>query len=265
MSANLRRGGAELQGALWGTDAEGWALQEERQVPVYADVLAAAGVAAGTDLLDAGCGSGVALRTAAGLGARVTGLDASPALAALAGARVPAADVRVGDVASLPFPDDSFDVVTAFNSFQFADDVTDAFGEAARVVRFGGRVAVQMWGRPERCELLAAIGAIAPFLPGPPPGPPGGGNYSDPGVLEALAAGAGLSPQSTGDVVSVFEYADDEELLRVMLAAGVTALAVQRAGEEPVRAAIREASSPFRTESGSYRFENEWHYLIAAR
>jgi SAM-dependent methyltransferase len=265
MSANLRRGEAELQGALWGTDARGWALQEERQTPVYAEVLQAAGVAAGTELLDAGCGSGVALRCAADLGAQVTGLDASPALAALAGARVPAADVRVGDLGKLPFADDSFDVVTAFNSFQFADDVTDAFDEAARVVRRGGRVAVQVWGRAERCELLAAIGAIAPFLPGPPPGPPGGGNYSDPGVLEGLAAGAGLTAHATGDVVCAFEYADDEELLRIMLAAGLTALAVQRAGEEPVRAAIRQASAPFRTDSGSYRFENEWHYLIAAR
>lgn len=217
----------------------------------------------GSSVLDVGCGSGVALREAARLGARVSGLDAAAGLAALAAKRLPGADVRVGDLQSLPFDDGSFDVVTGFNSFQFADDVTAAFGEAARVAKPGGRVAVQVWGRPERCELLAVIGAIAPFLPGPPPSPPGGGNYSDPGVLETLARGAGLMPVTAGDIVCAFEYADDSEIVRVVLAAGLTVLAVRLAGEAPVRAAIERAIAPFRTPSGSYRFENEWHYLIA--
>jgi SAM-dependent methyltransferase len=264
MAAELERGGTEVQGSLWGADAEGWALQEERQVPVYAEVLAHAGLSAGASFLDVGCGSGVALREAARLGAHVSGLDAASELAALAATRVPGADVRVGDLQALPFDDGSFDVVTGFNSFQFADDVTTAFAEAARVARPGGRVAVQMWGRPERCELLAVIGAIAPFLPGPPPSPPGGGNYSDPGVLEALARGAGLAPVTTGDIVCTFEYADQAEIVRVVLAAGLTVLAVRLAGEAPVRAAIEQAIVPFRAVSGAYRFVNEWHYLIAA-
>jgi hypothetical protein len=34
--------------------------------------------------------------------------------------------------------------------------------------------------------------------------------------------------------------------------------------EEELRARIVEALAPFRTPSSSYRFENEWHYLVAS-
>lgn len=34
-------------------------------------------------------------------------------------------------------------------------------------------------------------------------------------------------------------------------------------GEEAVRDAIVDSLKPFRTESGRYRLENEWHYVIA--
>jgi len=264
-ATEARRGSAELQGRLWGADAEGWAGQEDRQRPVYEEVLARAGLAAGTRLLDVGCGSGGALAVAAALGARVAGLDASASLVELARRRVPEADVRVGDIHALPFGDASFDVVTGFNSFQFADEVGVAMGEAARVVKPGGRVAVQVWGRPQRCELLAAIGALAPFLPGPPPAPPGGGNWSDPGVLESVVAAAGLRPEAAGDVTCTFEYADEAALMRALLSAGLAVLAVERGGEAPVREALARAAAPFEDDDGVYRFENEWHWLIARR
>ena len=40
-------------------------------------------------------------------------------------------------------------------------------------------------------------------------------------------------------------------------------MAVERVGEEQVRRAIVEALEPHRRPDGSYRFENEWHYLQA--
>jgi SAM-dependent methyltransferase len=65
-------------------------------------------------------------------------------------------------------PLDSFDVVTAFNAFQFSADFAAALAEAARVTRSGGRVAVCNWGRvsdyefPGRATLERALTAIAP-------------------------------------------------------------------------------------------------------
>ena len=79
-------------------------------------------VGPGISLLDVGCGSGAVLRIAADRGADVTGIDASPALASHARLRVPGSRVEVGDLQFLPFADASFDVVTGFNSFQYAAD-----------------------------------------------------------------------------------------------------------------------------------------------
>jgi cyclopropane fatty-acyl-phospholipid synthase-like methyltransferase len=71
--------------------------------PVYEAVFDEVGVAPGTRLLDAGCGSGLALQLAHKRGATVSGLDASAALLAVAQGRVPDADLREGDLEALPF------------------------------------------------------------------------------------------------------------------------------------------------------------------
>lgn len=257
------QGSAAMQGALWSRRAADWAEQEELQVPIYDAVLDALAMAAGARLLDVGCGSGVALREAALRGARVTGLDAAAGLVSIAARRVPEADVRVGDLLRLPFGDHEFDVVTGFNSFQFADDVVFALAEARRVVRPGGAVAIQVWGRPERTQLGALIGAIAPHLPFPLPSGPGGRSYCDAGVLEELATSAGLAPSFARDIECPFDYPDDETLLRCSLGAGLVGLAAQAVGEQAIRDAILGAMAPFRTPDGGYHTENEWHYLIA--
>ena len=59
------------------------------------------------------------------------GVDASVALIALARTRVPDADVRVGEMEDLPWENETFDLVTGFNSFFFADDMVAALREAA--------------------------------------------------------------------------------------------------------------------------------------
>jgi SAM-dependent methyltransferase len=68
----------------------------------------------GDHLLDMACGAGLAIELAALRGASCAGIDASPRLVAVARDRTPAADVRVGDMAALPWADASFDVVTSF-------------------------------------------------------------------------------------------------------------------------------------------------------
>lgn len=264
-TATHPRGSAAQQGELWGTDAPRWAAQEEQQQPLYTEVADRLELGAGSEVLDVGCGSGVFLRLAADRGAGVTGLDASEALVEIARGRVPGTDLRIGDLNSLPFDDDSFDVVTGFNSFQFATDMTTALLEAARVARPGGRVVVQVWGRAERCDLTALLAVVGPLLPSPPPSGPDGRALCEPGVLEELAGAAGLMPLETGDAVFDFVYPDQETMLATQLSAGLVALAAQIAGEEKLRAAIVSALAPFRAADGSYRLENEWHYLIAAR
>jgi SAM-dependent methyltransferase len=252
-------GSGERWGPLWGARARDWAEIEDQQHPTYEEAIRRAGIGPGKRVLDVGCGTGMFLRVAADAGAQVHGLDASEELLKVARSRLPEADLRTGDMESLPFDDDSFDVVTGFNSFFFANDMVAALREAGRVAKPGAPVVIQVWGAPERCQLTAMREALKPFLPPPPPSP----DYWSPGVLEEIATAAGLTPEDAFDVSWAFEFADEETLARRLLAPGVTTIAIDRAGESEVRQAIVTAMAPYRTDAGGYRVANEWHYLIA--
>ena len=62
-----------------------------------------------------------------------------------------------------------------------------------------------------------------------------------------------MTPETVGDVVCGFAHADEAEMLRALLSAGMAVLAVQNVGNAPVRAALRSAIEPFRTRAGTYR------------
>jgi SAM-dependent methyltransferase len=159
----------------------------------------------------------------------------------------------------LPYEDATFDVVSGFNSFFFAADMVAALREAGRVAKPGGTVLIQVWGRPERCDLEGMKRAVGQLMAAEGAEPP---PFWRPGVLEAMARGAGLEPVDAFDERSAYEFADDEAVMRHLLAAGGSVLAADRAGRETVEAAIREAVVPYRRPDGSYRLENEWHYLV---
>jgi ubiquinone/menaquinone biosynthesis C-methylase UbiE len=88
-------------------------------VPFYEAVFDALGIGPGTQLLDVGCGAGLALQLAAKRGATVTGLDASEGLVAVARRRNPDGDIRVGELEELPFPDGVYSAATLHRSTGF--------------------------------------------------------------------------------------------------------------------------------------------------
>lgn len=260
---STQTGSAERWGPRWGSRAADWAETEEQQLPTYEKAIRRVGIAAGARVLEVGCGSGVFLRAAADRGARVCGVDASPALVELARARVPEADLTVGDLQHLPYEDDAFDVVAGFNAFFFADDMVAALREAGRVAKPGSPVVIQVWGAHGRCSLDAIKPLVRPFFPGYDPDAPPPPDLAAPGALEGIASAAGLTPTDAYEVSWSYVYEDDEALLRGMLSAGGVGEAAGAAHEPGLRAGLLEALAPFRTAGGGYRLENEWHTLVA--
>ncbi|HTP23036.1 MAG TPA: class I SAM-dependent methyltransferase [Solirubrobacteraceae bacterium] len=258
------QGSALVQGELWGTRARDYAdFQEPQMSALFEDAIRRTGVDLGSTVLDVGCGPGGFCRLAVEAGATVTGIDASQALVEISRERVPSGRFDVGDMQFLPYEDDSFEVVTGFNSFQYAADRVAALREARRVARPGGIVHVVVWGREDRTELVAALRALGPLLPPAPPGAPGPFALSNPGALEALVEQADLTPTDDGYIEITFEYPNETALLKGNNSNGPVVLAERTSGEAAVANAIRDVLATFRTSAGVYRIETEWRYVTA--
>ena len=109
-------------------------------------ILDLAGDVAGRRILDAGCGSGPLFAALRDRGAIVTGIDNSAGMLRLARRRLgDGADLQVADLGStLPFPDDTFDDVTASLVLHYLQDWGPALAELRRVLKPGGRLIVSV-------------------------------------------------------------------------------------------------------------------------
>ena len=263
------KGSATGQAELWGERARDWADVMEGWngwgLPVYRHVLERVPVGRESSVLDVGCGAGRFCRIVADRGARVSGLDATPALVEIARERIPDGDFRVGDMEALPWADDSFDLVTGFNSFFIAADMVKALAEARRVARPGAAVAMSVFGRPEHCQSTAMFKAVAALLPQKPAedDKDAGPALHEEGTLEALATQAGLTPQEGGYIEFVESYPNLETILRGAMAAPPMVRAGRAVGDGGVREALAETFRAFKTPTGSYALEEEVRYLIA--
>lgn len=112
--------------------------------PQFADF---AGVSAGQQALDVGCGPGaLTAELVARLGASaVAANDPSVSFVTAARERQPEVDIREASAEDLPFPDDSVDVALAQLVVHFMKDPAAGLSEMRRVVRSGGVVAANVW------------------------------------------------------------------------------------------------------------------------
>jgi SAM-dependent methyltransferase len=248
---------------LWGARPADWALSEDQQVPTYEAALERLDLKPGQRVLDVGCGVGVFLGLVTDRGAQVYGLDAAEALIALARERLPEAELRVGEMEALPYEDGMFDLVTGFNSFFFANDITAALREAARVAKPGAPVVIQVWGPHQRNDLEAMKEIARPFFPPRAADAPTEPDYAEPGVLENIAKQAGLAPQQAFDTTWSFEFPDAQTMTRALIAPAGLALLIGPDREPEFKQTLIHGLAPYRTPDGSYRLSNQYHYLIA--
>jgi SAM-dependent methyltransferase len=239
---------------VWSGVAQGWAeLWGGLAAPAWRALADATGIAAGSRTLDVGCGSGEFVAYLDGLGASAAGVDPDRGMVAIARSRVATADIRIGSAEQLPWPDGAFDVVTAINALQFAEDTDDALAELARVAVPGGLVGISNWAESNRNDLRTIDAAIASAA-GVDISPDGGLRTA--GGLQGLLRDGGLDVVAAGLVEVVWETPDDDVLVRgVLLGEGPKAL-------EAAAPVVLAAARPFRTAAGGYRFVNAFRYAI---
>ena len=256
----------DIQGKLWSTAPAHWVKHVEPTfIPMYQKVLNGVTLNEEKMLLDAGCGSGLFLSMAAASGAELHGIDAAPGLLAVSKQRLPGATLLMEDLEALPYIDGTFDVVTGFNSFQYAGSFEAALAEARRVVKRHGKVAIGIWGKEKDCDASTVLAAIVSLLPPPPPGTPGPFALSEEGKVEGICSAIGLKVNSKQTAFCPWQFNSDEELLEGFLCTAPFAKAVQVAGEEAVKKTIITSAQPYNLADDVYYMQNYFTVFITEK
>lgn len=174
--------------------------------PIAEDLLAAARLRPGEQVLDIACGTGIVARLAARQvmpSGAVSGADINPGMIAEAKRACdesPNIEWFEADAAALPMPDDSFDVVLCQMGLQFFPAKLPALKEMRRVVRPEGRVLVNT---PGPTPALFAV------------------------IRDAVSRYVGLKP--AGFLDAVFSIYDSDEYTALLCSAGFSQPDVRRA------------------------------------
>lgn len=266
--AEEQRADRQLKGkhrAMWALGD--YPLVADTMIPNLGAVLVdACGISAGDRVLDVGAGPGNAALPAARLDADVVASDLTPELLATGRDRAHREGLRLewqeADAESMPWPDDSFDVVMSCVGVMFAPHHAAAAAELARVARRGGRIGLVSW-TPEGF-IGETFAAMKPFVPAPPPGvqpPPRWGTETH--LAELL--GPLLSDVTHQRREVVVDAFDRPEGFREFAAAyyGPTLAAYRNNADDPARtaefdAALDELVRRYADERGAMR----WEYLL---
>ena len=248
-------------GRGWGARATEWAyLFEPYARPANDVVLDALGVGEGVRHLDVACGSGLAASTAARRGASVSGIDAAETLIAIAWARTPDGDFRVGDMFDLPFADDAFDVVTSFNGIW--NGCADALAEARRVLTDDGWLGLTYWGSYDRMGLLPYFLTIVEHSP---PSHQTAtieiGETAD--VIEEMLRSTRFEVGAKGTVEVINEWPDVETAVRGLAAAGPSIPAIESVGYDAFCELLRDLVTPLHHPATGVRISSELGWVTA--
>jgi ubiquinone/menaquinone biosynthesis C-methylase UbiE len=140
--------------------------QEHLEIPL---MLLALGLPRGGRVLEIGCGRGIALPVLARhlAPARLVGLDVDPTLLDEAGRRLSSSATRaelvLGDVRRLPFPDGDFDLIIDFGTCFHIDRADKALREVSRALVPGGIFATETKLNQLFSHPLRSLGRFLPW------------------------------------------------------------------------------------------------------
>jgi ubiquinone/menaquinone biosynthesis C-methylase UbiE len=252
-------------GKAWGHAAADWScLYEHYAFEVIAAIFGRVGVGPDRSLLDIACGSGMAVRHADAMGASVAGIDAAADLIAVARARTPRADIRVGSMFELPWDDQAFDAAVSINGIWGGCE--PALDEAMRVLRPGGRIGISFWGNERPLDLRECFKAFARHAPDEHFGSMKRlNNISTPGVAEDMLTASGFEIIEQGRRISTVEWPDAELAWRAVSSIGPAVPALTHGDVDTIKREVLGVLESCRDDFGIYRFRNDHRFVIAAK
>lgn len=229
---------------FWADAAPGWARDEARIELIGGELGRLAmdqlNLGPGLQVLDIGCGTGsttIELAERAAPGGHVVGVDASPAMLAIARRRITAHPVELveGDAQRIELAPSSTDRIFSRFGVMFFDRPVAAFANLRGALSGTGRLAVVVWQAIDRNGWMAEPAAAASEALGieislPAPGQPGPFAFADPERLRATLVDAGYRH------VDVASYNDHVQLP----ISGAMAYAAGGMAHGGIRQALRE-------------------------
>jgi len=250
------------QDGAWGHNAANvWERKfEPQRAPLFQAIVEATAAGAGKSLLDAGCGAGSVALAAHRAGAKVFGCDSSDAMVAVAKSKLPEGDFKVADLAALPYPADSFDIVVACDSLLSAARAPQAVRELSRVCKPDGKLAILIWENPRQSDQSRITAAMYSTLPTPPLNTALA--LSGDGVLDQVLADAGLAV--IRDLRVALDYCFDsfEDFWTCISLLGGIKRIGEVVSEDALHKAAYEAAKPSIQESGRLVLKNLYRLVV---
>jgi SAM-dependent methyltransferase len=254
---------------VWEAMAPGWerwrAQLADALAPVREWLIRELGPEPGETVLELGAGTGeTGFAAAAILGdnGRLISTDFSPEMVEVARRRgnelaLGNVDYRVIDAERIELDSGSVDGALCQSAYMLAADPAAALAETRRVLRPGGRLALSVWGAPER-NPWASIGGMILIergqMPPPEPGAPGVFSMASEERTRALLDGAGFRSVRTAEVPVHFGFRSLEDYEQWIIDVGGPFAVLVRGLPEEVREVLRarlsEAFVPFATDGG---------------
>jgi SAM-dependent methyltransferase len=254
---------------VWDTIAPGWerwrAHLENALSPVRQWLVRELAPEPGDTVLELSAGpggTGFAVAAALGENGRLISTDFSPEMLEVArrrGAELGLTNVeyRLVDAQRIELDADSIDGVLCQNGYMLMSDPAAALSETCRVLRPGSRLALAVWGAPDR-NPWAAIGAMTLIQRGhmqpPEPGSPGVFNMASEERTRGLLQGAGFTDVRTEEVPVAFAFDSvDEYVSWTADVSGPFALIIRGLSDEErsaISEQLAEAFTPFSANCG---------------
>jgi len=254
---------------VWEAMAPGWerrrAQLAEALAPVREWLVVRLAPRPGEVVLELGAGAGdtgFAAVAVVGERGRLISSDFSPEMVEVARRRggelgLGNVDYRAIDAERIELDADSVDGVLCQSGYMLMADPAAALAETRRVLRSGGRLALSVWGAPERNPWASIGGWILVergHLPPPEPEAPGVFSMASEERTRALLEGAGFAEVGTEEVAVRFAFRDLDDYERwVMDVAGPFAMVVRGLHEDErdvLMARLGEAFGPFAVGGG---------------
>ena len=232
----------------------------------------AAQIQPGHRVLDVACGTGILAREVAsrvGSTGSVAGVDANPGMLAVAEGLAPAVEWRQGMAESLPYPDQSFDVVASQFGLMFFPDRREALSEMQRVMIPGGRFAVAVWDALENSPVYPSWVALLERQAGQPAAdalraPFVLGNRAD---LARLFESSSLDSVTIATSLGTARFPSIRSMAEADLRGWLPVMGVHLA-EEQIQTILEEAEEVLRphvTAQGNLVFDSQAHIITGTK